>query len=74
MPLLAWRLSDNGALQTALVLCIPFFFMPLTGTDSVAGGASTATELDMFVVLRKPVASGWSVWAKLVDPGGARKV
>ena len=29
--------------------------MPLTGTDSVAGGASTTTELDMFVVLRKPV-------------------
>ena len=54
VPLLAWRLLDNGVLQTARVSRIPFFFMPLTGTDSVAGGASTTTELDMFVVLRKP--------------------
>lgn len=49
--------------------------MPLTGTASVAGGASTVTDADMLMVVRNPEPQRrLSVWAKDVDSRSARKV
>lgn len=69
------RWLDGGVAQVLAMLRIPFFFMPLTGTVSVAGGASTVTGADMVMVVgnREPQRR-LSVWAKAVDSRGARKV
>ena len=58
-------------LYTAHSCRIPFFFMPLTGAVSVAGGASIITGSDMVAVLRDQWIS-----QKFSNPehGGARKV
>lgn len=69
------RELDGGVAQVLPVARIPFFFMPLTGTVSMAGGASTTTGADMLMMVRNAEPQRrLSVWAKEVDGRGARKV
>jgi len=49
---------------------LPFFFMPLAGAVSVAGGASIMTDSDMVVVV---FAKAWESALALTSRPGRRK-